>query len=210
MKYFQTLPSILQPDNSGNYVAVTNILTRGYLLSSLEKNLFLYYDYTLKDYDKPEIVSHKLYNDQYRYWMILYANNIFDVNSQWPLDYNNFILYISDKYKTEANNAHLDPLSYAMGTVHHYEKIVTTYSSVDTKKTNITINVDETTFTNTIESTNSYTLNDGSVVTRSVAKKPVSVYEYELGENEKKRNVRFIKDVYAIDMESQLSTIMSA
>ena len=79
MKYFQTLPNISQTDFSGNQISVTNILARGYLLDSLQKNLYLYYDYTLKESDKPEIISYKFYNDQYRYWMIMYANNIFDV-----------------------------------------------------------------------------------------------------------------------------------
>lgn len=209
MKYFQTLPSISQSDFSGNYVTATNLLTRGYLLSSLEKNIFLYYDYTLKEYDKPEIVSYKLYNNQYRYWMIMYANNIFDVNSEWPLEYNNFILYISDKYKTEANVAQLDPVSYTMDTIHHYEKTITTYSSVDNVKSSLTFQIDANTYTNTIESSDTYSLNDGTLITRNVSKKTVTVYDYELNENEKKRNVRLIKDTYANDMEKQLSTVMS-
>lgn len=207
MKYFQTLPQILQPDFNGNYVTVTNLISRAYLLSSLQKNVFLYYDYTVKDYDKPEIISYKLYDNQYRYWMVLYANNIFDVNSDWPLDYRNFMLYINDKYKTEANTAHLDPMSYTMDTIHHYEQTITTYGNLDNVKSSITIQIDANTYTNTIESTNTYTL-DGVLISRTVSKKPVSIYDYELQENEKKRNVKLIKDSYADSMEKQLFSLM--
>ena len=208
MKYFQTLPNISQTDFSGNQISVTNILARGYLLESLQKNLYLYYDYTLKEFDKPEIISYKFYNDQYRYWMILYANNIFDVNSEWPLDYRNFMLYLTDKYKVEANTAQLDVLSYTQDTIHHYEKLITTYNSIDNVKSTLTYQIDEDDYINTIEVTNQFALNDGSIITRQVSKKPVSVFDYEDSLNEKKRNIKLIKNNYANDMEKQLVSIM--
>ena len=209
MKYFQTLPNISQTDFSGNQITVTNILARGYLLDTLQKNLYLYYDYTLKESYKPEIISYKFYNDQYRYWMIMYANNLFDVNSEWPLDYRNFVLHLADKYKEQSNAAHLDALSYTQDTIHHYEKLITTYNNVDNVKSTLTYQIDEDDYINTIESTNQFALNDGTIITKQVSKRPISIYDYEEGLNEKKRNIKLIKNGYANDMEKQLVSIMS-
>lgn len=207
MKYFKTLPSIYQSDFNGNYVVVTNLLTRAYLLPSLQNNVNIYYDYTVKDFDKPESIAYKYYNDQYRYWMILYANNIFDPLSQWPLSYENLMLQLTDKYKSDANG--MPVISYTQSVIHHYEKIITTYNNVDDKKTSITIEIDSDTYTNLMPSVKSNTLPDGSIVTQEIQKTYVTLYDYELSQNENKRKIKLIKDVYATDMESKLSSLMS-
>ena len=209
MKYFKTLPSILQPDDSGNYITSTNILTRGYLLPSLQNNVYLFYDYTLKDSDSPESISYKFYNDQYRYWMILYANNIFDVFSEWPKTYTNFMLFLNDKYGSLASNNNLTVLEYTNQTIHHYEqKIITTGSNV-TDKTTITIEIDSNTYNNFVTTTQTKQFPDGNTVTKQITVQPISIYQYEIDLNESKREIKLIKDVYAIDMEKQLTALMS-
>lgn len=219
MKYFQTLPTITQSDFNGNSITVTNLISRAYLAQSLKNNIFLYYDYTLKDQDRPEIIAHKFYNDQYRYWVVLYANNIFDVNSEWPLNYNNFTLYLVDKYKSDtanslgistANTTTSNVMNYLQSTIHHYEKSITTYNSYDTVKSTLTYQIDSIDYANTQELTNQYSLNDGTIITRKTEKRPVNLYDYENSVNESKRNVKLIKDSYAGDIENQLSNLMSA
>lgn len=207
MKYFRSLPSIYQPDNNNNYVAVTNILTRAYLLPSLQNNINLYYDYIIKDFDKPESIAYKYYNDQYRYWMILYANNIFDPLSEWPLTYENLMLQLVDKYKVEANG--MSVIAYTQSIIHHYEKIITTYNDVDNQKTSITIEIDSDTYTNLLPSIQTKTLPDGSKVTQEIQKTYVTLYDYEISQNENKRKIKLIKDQYATDMESKLTSLMS-
>lgn len=208
MKYFRTLPSLLQPDLNGNYTVVTNILTRAYLLPSLQNNVYLYYDYKVKDFDKPESIAYKYYNDQYRYWMILYANNIFDVQAEWPRTFENFILYLKDKYQEDANTAGIPVISYTQSTIHHYEKIITTYNDVENEKTTITVQIDANTYNNTTSSIQTRSFSDGTQVTKQTQKNFVTIYDYELNENERKREIKLIKDVYAIDMESKLSSLM--
>lgn len=208
MKYFATLPSISQPDFNGNNITVTNILTRGYLLQQLQNNIYLYYDYNIKEHDKPEIISYKYYNDQNRYWMIFYANNIMDPNSEWPLDQYNFDLYIENKYKGE-NDTNLDTISYTKSKIHHYEQIIATYNSVDMIKSTITIEVDKLSYDNIVPKTISSRLPDNTIVYKEIDRRIVHVYDYEYSLNEKKRSIKLIKDSYAIDMDKQLSAIMS-
>lgn len=208
MKYFRTLPSLLQPDFIGNYTVATNLLTRAYLLPSLQNDVYLYYDYKVKEFDKPESIAYKYYNDQYRYWMVLYANNIFDAQEDWPREYSNFILYLKDKYASQAANANTTPISYTQSTIHHYEKIITSYNDAENEKTTITIQIDANTYNNTVSSIQSKLLPDGTTVTKQIGKSYVTVYDFELDENEKKREIRLIKDIYAADMENKLSALM--
>ena len=107
MKYFATLPVISQPDFNGNYVTTTNLLSRAYLLEQLKNNIYIYYDYAIKDFDSPESIAYKLYNDTYRYGMVFYANGITDPQGNWPMDQHNFNIYIADKYKEVANVANV-------------------------------------------------------------------------------------------------------
>ena len=209
MKYFRTLPTIVHPDWNGNFVSATNLVTRAYLLPSLQNNVYLYYDYTVKDFDKPESISYKYYNDQYRYWMLLYANNIFDAQAEWPMQFENFILYLKDKYSSDAANASMLPIVYTQSTIHHYEKIVTTFNNVENDKTTITLVVDANTYLNTTQTTQSSALPDGTIVTKQIQKNVVSIYDYELKVNDDKKNIKLIKDVYAIDMENNFSALMS-
>lgn len=209
MKYFQSLPNILQPDFNGNYVTVTNLMARAYLLTNLQNNIYLYYDYDVKDYDKPESIAYKYYNDQYRYWMILYANGIIDPQSEWPLTANNLYNYLEDKYSEAANTANTTVLQYTKSTVHHYEKIITTSNNVDLKNATITIQIDEPTYNSTNSSITTSTLPDNTIITRQIEKNIVYIYDYEVEQNENKRRIKLIKDIHANDMDKQLSSLMS-
>ena len=209
MKYFSTLPSIPQSDFNGNYLTATNIISRAYLLSNIKDNLNIYYDYDLKEFDSPENIAYKLYNDSYRFWLVFYANGIFNSNSDWPLSERNFYLYITDKYASEANTANLDSVSYAQSTIHHYEKSITTYNSVDMVKTTTTFTIDEDTYNGITDSTLSNTFPDGTTVVQETTKRSVSIYDYESSLNENKRKIKLIKPNYANGMENQLTALMS-
>ena len=209
MKYFQTLPTILQTDFKGNFITVTNLMARAYLVTNLQNNLNVYYDYNVKDFDKPEIIAHKFYDDQYRYWMLFYANGIIDPLAEWPRTDTDFNLYLMDKYKV--NDYEVDPITYAKLAIHHYEKTIVTYNNVDNLKSSITVIIDQDTY-NSIPDFDSqlFNLPDGSQVTREVSKQIIRLYDYEYQENENKRRIKLLKNNYATDMESQLSRLMSS
>lgn len=208
MKYFETLPSIISVDQNNNLYSLKNLVTRAELVNKLKNNVNLFYEYGVQDGDTPEIVAHKYYGDQNRYWLILMANELFDPEWDWPLSTNEFTAYINDKYSAAATEADLDVLSYTSSTIHHYEKIITTLDSISLYQTTKTLIVDVETYDNIIEKTEVKTLPDGSTVTYTVSKKPVYIYDYEVETNEAKRNVRLIKSQYAVDMERQLKLVM--
>ena len=65
MLYFNTLPKVITPDQNGNYILMTNILTRATLIEELQNNPMLFYTYNIQDGDTPEIIAEKYYNETY-------------------------------------------------------------------------------------------------------------------------------------------------
>lgn len=105
MRYFQYLPQV---DYEGT--TATNITVRAKVRELIKKNAVLYYDYYVKDGDRPDTVAHKYYSSANYTWLVLYANDIFDVHEDWPRNYENFKAYIEDKYGSV----------YAANTTHHH------------------------------------------------------------------------------------------
>ena len=208
MKYFETLPLVINRDQNNNYYSLKNLVTRAELVDKLKDNVNLFYGYSVQEGDTPEIVAHKYYGDQNRFWMVLMANNIFDPEWDWPLTANEFTTYLNDKYSSAAEDAHLDVLSYTTTTIHHYEKLISTLDGVSLYQTVKNIVIDVDTYNDIIEKTEVRTLPDGATVTYKISKKPVYIYDYENELNESKRNIKLVKSQFASDMERQLKLVM--
>jgi hypothetical protein len=197
MQYFNTLPKILSSNYNGGTIILTNLLARANILPEALKSPLLYYTYDIQEGDTPEIVAHKYYEDSYRYWIVLFANQIIDPQWDWPLSGNNFEKYIVDKY-TDFN-----PYS----TIHHYEKIMEqTDISTNTTSKNMVI-VSQNTYNSIVSSTTSYTLPTGTVSVTTTGR-AVDYYTYELELNESKRNISLLNKNYVNEFETELRTLM--
>ena len=174
----------------------------------MAKNPLLFYAYSIQDGDTPEIIANKYYGDPFRYWITLFGNpNIMDPQADWPMDSRQFLIYLNDKYGEVSNN---NVLSYVQGTVHHYEKIITTIDG-DTGTTAIkTVEVDFNTYTLLMPSTQIQTFSNGSTITYTISKNAVSIYDYENDLNESKRNINLINSSYANQVESRYQALMKA
>ena len=217
MKYFKTLPLINQKDPSGNSIIVNNILTRAYLLPSLQKNLMLFYTYNITEIDTPENMSYRYYNDPYRYWILFYSNGIMDPYAEWPLTNQQFTIYLNDKYSGAAANSlniasnvvtSSQTFSYITSTVHHYEQYITTKNSIDNQGQTITIQIDKDTYNSISPETDTATFNDGTTVTREISASAISIYQYEDKLNESKRTIQIMQDTFVPQMENQLKSLM--
>jgi hypothetical protein len=198
MKYFNTLPKIITSNYNGGVIVLTNLLARANIIPEALKSPLLYYTYDIQEGDTPEIVAHKYYGDSYRYWIVLFANQMIDPQWDWPLSGNNFNKYIVDKY-TE-----FDPYS----TIHHYEKIIEqTDINTNTTTTNMVI-VDEDAYNLINGSTNTYTLPTGVVSVKTTGR-AVDYYTYELELNESKRSIQLLNKNYVNEFESELKRLMA-
>ena len=107
--YFENFP-IIAYDSVGNgeYKAVTDLLRRVALRSKVRSNVLVFDTYDVKSGETPEMLADKLYNDPELHWVILLINNITDRYHQWPMNNNQFIAYLNDKYSN-------------VDATHHYE-----------------------------------------------------------------------------------------
>lgn len=103
-----------------NFEKVTDIFVRIGVLKDVLNNTSSYYVLELEDEDTPEILAEKIYGDSGAGWLIIYANNIFDPQFDWPLSSNNLGKYIINKYGS---------IETAKTTIHHYEKVIERYDS---------------------------------------------------------------------------------
>ena len=127
MKYFNSLPTISVTTKGNKTQTYKNLMTRLSMIPSVLTNPINFYTYDIQEGDTPEIIAHKYYNDMYRYWIILFANEILDPQWSWPLNSQQFESYIKDKYGYNEITGHWTTNPYS--TIHHYTKKITQYDS---------------------------------------------------------------------------------
>ena len=103
--YFTSFPKVQYTNVlGGQKQTVTDILKRIAARQAVKNN------------ESPENLAFELYDDAELHWVILLTNDIYDRYHQWPMNNNQFLAFVNDKYAN--TNA-----------VHHYE---ITQSSGDT------------------------------------------------------------------------------
>ena len=107
--YFERFP-LIQYDSVGNgdFKYVTNLLKRIGVRAKVKTNISVFDTYDVKEGETPEMIADKLYDDPELHWVVLLMNDISDRYHQWPLNHNQFIAHINDKYSD-------------IDAVHHYE-----------------------------------------------------------------------------------------
>jgi len=205
MLYFQSIPKIISPDVNGDGIVLTNIMARTELIPSLFNNPMLFYKYDIQEGDTPEIVADKYYGDSYRYWIVLYANQILDPQWNWPLNNQQFDLYMSKKYSVAANTTNV--LSYTQSTIKEHRQTIKSTDSLSLVETVDTFVIDEDTFNESYISSITYQLPD-SLVSVITSKSTISVYDYELEQNEAKRTINLIDKIYVSELELQFKSLM--
>jgi len=197
MKYFDTLPNVLIVNPNGTSTVFKNLMARASIISDILSNPVLFYKYDVKDGETPEIIADKYYGDSYRYWLVMFSNQILDPQWDWPLSSLALQDYITNKY-TE-----FSPYS----TVHHYEKNVSQYDSQTGVTTNYTTIIDQNDYNTLQTGSVTYTF-PTSTCTITTTGRSVSYYEYELETNEAKRSITLLRKDYAVRVEQELSKLM--
>jgi hypothetical protein len=214
-KYFKYFPkTFYTSDNSSTGVdSVTNIISRFAFENQLKENSTAFYPYQIQDSDTPEIIADKYYDSSERHWVVLLFNDIIDPQFDWPLNSRVLVDYIDQKYKANgaSNTTVQTGLAWAMSTnnIQAYFKVITTTSSDNI----VTINkyqIDSNTYANTAATTNNYITANNENVTVKVSKETRSFYEYELEENEKKREIKLIKKEFIPDIEKEFKRVIKS
>jgi hypothetical protein len=211
-KYFNYFPkTIYSPQDSGKGGGVdyvTNITSRFGFEASFKENTSVYYKYDIQDSDTPEIIADKMYGSSEKHWVVLMLNDIVDPQYDWPLDQRTINVYINDKYSANASVGQTG-IAWAQGHTHSYyrvEKRTTISTGAYIEKE---IELDANTYTNTTETTNTITLNDGNAIKIDVTKKTKSYYDYEIEANEAKRTINILKPEFVSVVESELKKVFN-
>jgi len=209
MQYFKSLPKIIYTDKNNVSTLYTNLLARVSVIPSVLNNALAFYSYDVQNDDTPEIVAYKYYGDIYRYWMVLYCNEMLDPQWDWPLSGNKFEDYVDRKYVSGGGHS----------AIRHYEKIVTKTNRTNGTDFDLTTSVEKYEISgeeflsllyssvNGIASSTSYTFNTG-VVNVTIQPKAVTYYEYEYDLNESKRKIKLLNKIYADQLESEFVNLM--
>ena len=107
--YFANFPFIVYDSvGDGEFKVVTNLLKRVAMRSKVKTNVMIFDTYDVKEGETPEMIADKLYDDPELHWIVLLMNNVTDRYHQWPMNNNQFLSYMNDKYTNQ-------------DAVHHYE-----------------------------------------------------------------------------------------
>ena len=212
-QYFDKFPKTpyninYNSDNTNSYDMPVNIMVRvGVLINTLDQ-VFHYYDYSIKEGETPEILADKFYGDSEAHWLILLTNNIVDPQYDWVLHYDAFNKYITDKYGSIAT---------AKTTIHHWELVrkitdvvtdLTTYNRNEITQREYDQLVSDG--TPVVEQFGYTAKTIGSNVVRIFPEYVTTIdnYDWEVQQNEARRDIKLIKRDYYDRIKNEFDNIM--
>jgi hypothetical protein len=193
MTYFREVSDLLyqsqQPNrnSSYDYVRVKNLFRRAKIRDDFFQNVTTFTKYKIIGEERPEQIAQKLYGSSTYDWVVLISNNIINLRTEWPLSDGEFSEYLDRKY-TQAE----------LAAPHHYE----TTAVIDSRG-KLIIPAGKI-----VDPNFSVTYYDQVSVTKNPVKM-VSVYEYEIQQNDKKRNIYVLRSRYLQTAIDDMKRIMS-
>ena len=205
MAYFKHLPNILYqsplPDkkSTGDLIEIKNIFRRSKLYDYLKQNASLFNKYVIEDGERPDTIAEDVYGSPHYDFVVVLTAGITNITDEWPLQDYQMYDYTLSKYGSEAK----------MNEIHHYE----TYEIKDSQGRQILppkliVDADFKMDGSSLRfPTNRFTLisqagntqlddkNQYTVASDNIAR-PVTNFEYEIEENEKKRNIDLLRTGY--------------
>ena len=195
--YFKQIPNIeyvsrlKNAKNISDYIQVKNLFRRAKIASSVFSEATNFTKYKIIGDERPDNVAFKLYNDQYLDWLVLLANNIVNVEDEWPLSQYSFDKYLLSKYKTQDK----------IHAVHHYESQEVRDSEnhiIGPKGYEVPSDFSIT----------YYDIGLGSEKVATNITDEISNYEYEERKQTAKRNILVLKGRYLGRVVADLESIM--
>lgn len=177
MSYFTTFPTMVYDFALSNEeqktIAVRDITTNVRFRKEILDNIVAYEVYDIQDGDTPEKISENVYGTPYYHWILMLVNERFDYLSDFPMAQRELESFIESKYGADQFS------------IKHYEtvEIANTAGKV-LLKPGLVVS-DQYTF--------SYTDGNTQVtVPNAQCAVPVTNYDYEFAQNEKKRQLKIL------------------
>ena len=184
--YFNLVPdfeyvSRLPDAKISDYITVKNLFKRVFLREDIYQNLTFFKKYSIVGDDRPDNVASQVYEDSTLDWLILLANNIINIQNEWPLPQEDFNRYLLDKYNDDYDEIY--------NKVHHFE-------TIEVKDSNDVVIIPEGLEVSEDFSTTYYDYFIGGLTTANNITRPVTNYQYEEKLENKKREIFILKPEY--------------
>ena len=183
--YFDLIPNFdyvsrLPDAKISDYIRVKNFFRRATLREDIFQSLTFFTKYSIQGDDRPDNVAHKVYENSDLDWVILLANNITHIPTEWPMPQNDFDRFLLDKY---------DNYDTIYNGIHHHETIeVKDSNDVTIIPAGLEVSSD---FNQSYYDHYLKKIVDTVDITR-----PVTNYEYEEKLENKKREIFILKQEY--------------
>ena len=124
--YFKYIPDfdyvsrLPKAQSISDYLRVKNLFKRTKISQTVFDDLTYFTKYQIIADERPDNISYKIYGDSNLDWMVMIANNITNLQDEWPLEEQSFYRFLINKYGSEEG----------IDTVHHYE----TQKVIDSKE----------------------------------------------------------------------------
>jgi|TARA_R100000084_G_scaffold77765_1_gene35412 hypothetical protein len=179
MSYFRELPNIFYQsqskdrNSSNDYVLIKNIFRRTKLRDDLQNVVTIFNKYQISPGERPDTIADYLYGDPGLDWVVMMTANIINIRDQWPLSDKELYKYAENKYGTKLNDVRF----------HETTEVKDSLGRLILPKGKIV----DSDFTIPKPDANTATLNPVAAV---------SNYDYEVRENDKKRQIFVLKQEY--------------
>ena len=196
--YFSQVPNLQYVDRTPGektisaYKTVKNLFKRAKLREDIFSDLTYFTKYQIVGDERPDNVAEKFYDDPTLDWVILLANNITNVQTEWPMTENSFNNFLIDKYGSQVG----------ISSTHHYECTgVKDTLGVVIAPEGLTIDKD---FTVTYYDSKT----SAGIVTASNLAETITNYDFESKLQDEKRNIYVLKPEYISVIFNDLEDIM--
>jgi len=196
--YFRQVPNFdyvsrLQDGQSiDDYVEVKNLFKRAKIREDIIGELAYFTKYSIIGDERPDNVAYKFYNDSTLDWVVLLANNIQNIQTEWPLSQESFDTVMLEKYGSYEN---------LYSTIHHYE-------SREIKNSLGIVIIPAGLRVSANYSITYWDAGMGAETIVSDIAVPITNYDYELRIENDKRNIFVLKPDYLNIVFNDLDSIM--
>ena len=150
--YFHNFPTINYNDKE-----LCNILVK-FNSINLYKDSYFLENYYLQDEDTPENISYRLYNTPEHSWVILFINEMYNREFDWPLNSAKMDEYIQNKYNYSCVFFSDEKINFSFSKVHRIQNYEVSSYDRDLNKFNL-----KTKITNLPSTVNLYDINNNII-----------------------------------------------
>ena len=179
MSYFKELGTKWITLKTGETVLLTDLTKFATFVNKWKKDERPFLSYDIKDEERVDQISYRIYDTVDYWWTILLFNNIYDLEEQWPRSEKSLRRYIEKKYPY--NN---------LGDLHHYETIDGVYMDLRALKLE-------------------YNIHDENELISVFGLIPVSIYDHEYILNESKRSIKIVDPDMIGQVITQFTELMN-